>query len=100
MHSMCSVIDKTGVFHRERSAGLYRLSAYYLAMVTTEIPMTCILPTMYVTVIYWMVGLTPTAENFIFVWLIVLLNVFMSQVGLDGLNDISFPDHYPIGQPG
>jgi ATP-binding cassette, subfamily G (WHITE), member 2 len=59
---------------------MYRLSAYFLSLTTVEAPMTCVLPTMYVTIIYWMAGLTANAANFICFWLVLLLNVFMSQV--------------------
>jgi ATP-binding cassette subfamily G (WHITE) protein 2 len=68
------------VFRRERSAGLYRLSAYFLSLTTVELPMTGVLPTMYVTIIYWLAGLTASAANFISFWIVLLLNVFMSQV--------------------
>ena len=68
------------MFYRERSAGIYRLSAYYLALMTVEAPMACVLPTMMVVIVYWMAGLTATAVNFIAFLLVELLNVFMSQV--------------------
>lgn len=74
------VIDDAGVFMRERSAGMYRLSAYYLATVTTEMPAIVCLVTGYVVVLYWMVGLTPKAFNFFVFLIIELIHAFSSQV--------------------
>jgi ABC-type multidrug transport system permease subunit len=68
---------------RERAAGLYRLSAYYLAVMTTEIPVTFILPTIYTVINYWMCNLTPGAENFIGFWLVLVLSSFVAQVSVD-----------------
>ena len=77
---LSSVNDDTGVFMRERSAGLYRLSAYYLAVMTTEIPVQFILPTIYVIINYWMVNLMPAGVNFIGIWLILVLASYVAQV--------------------
>ena len=75
-----SVSDDAGVFTRERAAGLYRLSAYYLAVMTTEIPVTFILTTLFVVIVYWVVNLTPAALNFIAHWMILELSTFTAQV--------------------
>lgn len=64
---------------RERAAGQYRLSAYYMAVMTTEIPVACILPTLYTIINYWMVNLTPAAMNFFVFWLILVLSTFTAQ---------------------
>jgi len=80
MMMMCTVTDDSGVFTRERAAGLYRLSAYYLAVMTTEIPVTFILTTVFVVVVYWMVNLMPATLNFIAHWLILELSTFTAQV--------------------
>jgi len=77
---MVAVTDDTGVFTRERAAGLYRLSAYYLAVMTTEIPVTFIMTTMFVLIVYWMVNLMPATFNFIAHWLILELSTFAAQV--------------------
>ena len=72
--------DFSGVFLRDRSSGLYRLSAYFLAMMTMCIPAAIALPTMFTIIVYWMGGLKPAAVNFISHWLIVMLSVFTAQV--------------------
>jgi len=76
-----AVNDYTGVHDRERLAGLYRLSAYYLAITTNEIPATVLVPTSYVIINYWMVNLMPSLVNFAAHWLIVVLSAFTAQVG-------------------
>ena len=80
--SVCNVAvtDDTGVFMRERSAGLYRLSAYYLAVMTTEIPVAFILPTIYVVINYFMVNLMFEVGNFFGHWVVLVLSTFVAQV--------------------
>lgn len=79
MDAVTALNDDTGVFMRERSAGLFRLSAYFLAVMTTEIPVTFVLPTLYTLINYFMVRLMPGAVNFIGFWLILVLSTFAAQ---------------------
>ena len=78
MSCMFVVVDD--VFNRERSSGIYRLSAYYLAITTAEIPSLFCMCTVYCSIVYWMTGLMPAASNFIFFWLLCLLQSFAAQV--------------------
>ncbi|KAH0756813.1 hypothetical protein KY290_020306 [Solanum tuberosum] len=64
---------------RERSSGMYRLSSYYFARTMGDLPMELVLPTIFVTVTYWMGGLKPKFVTFILTLLIILLNVLVSQ---------------------
>uniref|UniRef100_A0A5B7APC2 Putative ABC transporter G family member 21 n=1 Tax=Davidia involucrata TaxID=16924 RepID=A0A5B7APC2_DAVIN len=64
---------------RERSSGMYRLSSYYFARVAGDLPMELVLPTIFVTVTYWMGGLKPSILTFTLTLLIVLFNVLVSQ---------------------
>ncbi|KAH0681705.1 ABC transporter G family member 21 [Solanum tuberosum] len=64
---------------RERSSGMYRLSSYYFARTVGDLPMELVLPTIFVTVTYWMGGLKPKFVTFILTLLIILLNVLVSQ---------------------
>jgi hypothetical protein len=91
------VNDDTGVFMRERAAGLYRLSAYYLAVMTTEIPVSIILPTIYAVINYWMCNLSPGAVNFIGFWLILVLSTFTAQVSVSTV-EMSIVDSRPSAQ--
>jgi len=74
------VDDKEGVVQRERLAGIYRLSAYFLAIITTEIPIFIISSTVYVVVSYWMSNLMRNALNFFLTLLTVLLSAYACQV--------------------
>ncbi|KAK2994363.1 hypothetical protein RJ640_017875 [Escallonia rubra] len=64
---------------RERSSGMYRLSSYYFARVAGDLPMELVLPTIFVTITYWMGGLKPSVTTFVLTLLIILFNVLVSQ---------------------
>lgn len=64
---------------RERSSGMYRLSSYYFARTVGDLPMELVLPTIFVTVTYWMGGLKPKFLTFMLTLFIILLNVLVSQ---------------------
>ncbi|WCJ35703.1 ABC-2 type transporter family protein [Euphorbia peplus] len=64
---------------KERSSGMYRLSSYYFARIAGDLPMELVLPTIFVTITYWMGGLKPSLLTFILTLLIVLFNVLVSQ---------------------
>ncbi|CAN4084696.1 unnamed protein product [Withania somnifera] len=64
---------------RERSSGMYRLSSYYFARTVGDLPMELVLPTIFVTVTYWMSGLKPSFLTFMLTLSIILLNVLVSQ---------------------
>jgi len=62
---------------------MYRLSSYFMARMVGDLPMELILPTIFITVTYWMVGLTPKAANFFMTLFSMLLNVLVAQgIGL------------------
>jgi len=73
------VFDSHGVFHRERSSGIYRLSAYYLSIMTSEIPFTFIMTGSFAIIVYWMTGLTPDAANFFIFLFLLELSAFVAQ---------------------
>ncbi|GMI99959.1 ATP-binding cassette G21 [Hibiscus trionum] len=64
---------------REGSSGMYRLSSYYIARTAGDLTMELVLPTIFVTVTYWIGGLKPSLITFVLTVLIVLLNVLVSQ---------------------
>ncbi|VDI66128.1 Hypothetical predicted protein [Mytilus galloprovincialis] len=43
-----------GVIKKEREAGAYRLSAYYAAKITSDLPLILITPVLFYCIIYWM----------------------------------------------
>ncbi|KAF3432596.1 hypothetical protein FNV43_RR27336 [Rhamnella rubrinervis] len=64
---------------KERSSGMYRLSSYYIARMAGDLPMELVLPTVFVTVTYWMGGLKPSLLIYFLTLLVVLFNVLVSQ---------------------
>lgn len=64
---------------KERSSGMYRLSSYYFARMVGDLPMELVLPTIFVTITYWMGGLKPSLLTFLLTLMIVLLNVLVAQ---------------------
>ena len=79
---MVSVSDESGVVRRERMAGVYRLSAYFLAVLTTEFPIVIISASMYVSMSYWMGNLMRTAVNFFATWFTFVWYAFANEVGI------------------
>ncbi|WVZ10656.1 hypothetical protein V8G54_015186 [Vigna mungo] len=68
---------------KERSSGMYHLSSYYVARTVGDLPMELVLPTIFVTISYWMGGLKPSLVTFVVTLLIMLFNVLVSQgIGL------------------
>jgi len=86
------VKDDSGVYMRERAAGLYRLSAYLLAVITTELFAILRLCSIFVVVVYWIANLMPAAMNFIAYWLVVILmTLAVESFGL--LISVVLPSH-------
>jgi len=76
------VIKERPVVNKERLAGYYRLSAYYLAKTISELIVIIMLPICSITTMYWMAGLNLNPLVYLqFVGLIVL-SVSASQVRL------------------
>ncbi|XWS27975.1 hypothetical protein CRYUN_Cryun25bG0026400 [Craigia yunnanensis] len=71
------------MLEKERSSGMYRLSSYFMSRTIGDLPMELILPTVFITITYWMAGLKPTAGNFLHTLFALLFCVLVSQgVGL------------------
>ncbi|KAK4791051.1 hypothetical protein SAY86_031464 [Trapa natans] len=67
------------MLNKERSSGMYRLSSYYFARTAGDLPMELVLPTIFVTLSYWMGGLRPSIVTYALTLLIVLFNVLVAQ---------------------
>ncbi|KAJ0081904.1 hypothetical protein Patl1_10821 [Pistacia atlantica] len=67
------------MIEKERASGMYRLSSYFMARTIGDIPMELTLPTLFVTLTYWMGGLKPTALSFIYTLLVSLYSALVAQ---------------------
>ncbi|XP_039072226.1 ABC transporter G family member 9-like [Hibiscus syriacus] len=67
------------MLQKERSSGMYRLSSYFISRIVADLPMELILPTVFITITYWMAGLKPTAFNFMHTLFVLLFSVLVSQ---------------------
>ncbi|XP_021349693.1 ABC transporter G family member 14-like isoform X1 [Mizuhopecten yessoensis] len=66
------------VVSKDRSAGAYRLSAYYLAKITSEMPLLLCVPLLFNTAVYWLAGLGGVDGYFVYIG-IGILNCLMIQ---------------------
>ncbi|KAF9677293.1 hypothetical protein SADUNF_Sadunf08G0092900 [Salix dunnii] len=64
---------------KERSSSMYRLSSYYFARMTGDLPMELVMPAIFIAVTYWMGGLKPSLITFVLTLSIILFNVLVSQ---------------------
>ncbi|KAK9152653.1 hypothetical protein Sjap_000133 [Stephania japonica] len=64
---------------KERSSGMYRLSAYFISRIVGDLPMELVLPTAFLTITYWMAGLKPSLVNFFETLFVLLYSVVAAQ---------------------
>ncbi|XP_031498558.1 ABC transporter G family member 21-like isoform X2 [Nymphaea colorata] len=75
--------QETPMLVKERRSRMYRLSSYFVARMVGDLPMELILPTLFVTISYWMGGLRPSVQTFVLTLLVILFSVLVSQgIGL------------------
>ncbi|CAN6558068.1 hypothetical protein EV1_007628 [Malus domestica] len=67
------------MLEKERASGTYRLSSYFMSRIVADLPMELVLPTLFVTITYWMAGLKPSAANFFHTLFALLLSVLVAQ---------------------
>ncbi|KAH9650848.1 ABC transporter G family member 9 [Citrus sinensis] len=67
------------MLEKEISSGMYRLSAYFMSRIISDLPIKLVIPTVFVTITYWMAGLKPTASNFFETLFVLLFSVLVSQ---------------------
>ncbi|CAJ1978586.1 unnamed protein product [Sphenostylis stenocarpa] len=67
------------MLEKERSSGMYKLSSYFMSRMVGDLPMELVLPTIFVTIVYWMTGLKSNVVHFLYTLLTILLDVLVSQ---------------------
>jgi len=68
---------------RERAAGTYYVSAYFLSKSMIELVPLIVFPTIFSTIVYWLVGFQPVAHKFfLFLFFIILTNLASTSVAL------------------
>ncbi|KAK6231977.1 hypothetical protein SCA6_002050 [Theobroma cacao] len=73
--------QERAMLSKERAADMYRLSAYFLARTTSDLPLDLILPVLFLLVVYFMAGLRVSASPFF----LSMLTVFLCIVAAQGL---------------
>ncbi|KAJ1423337.1 P-loop containing nucleoside triphosphate hydrolase [Sesbania bispinosa] len=73
--------QERAMLNKERAADMYRLSAYFLARTTSDLPLDLILPVLFLIVVYFMAGLRLSAAPFF----LTILTVFLCIVAAQGL---------------
>ncbi|KAJ6698496.1 ABC TRANSPORTER G FAMILY MEMBER 22 [Salix purpurea] len=73
--------QERAMLSKERAADMYRLSAYFLARTTSDLPLDLILPVLFLLVVYFMAGLRMSVASFF----LTMLTVFLSIIAAQGL---------------
>ncbi|CAM8999624.1 unnamed protein product [Rhodiola kirilowii] len=71
--------QERAIFMKERSSGMYTLSSYFMARIIGDLPMELILPTVFISITYWLTGLKPELSAFLLTLLVLLSYVLVSQ---------------------
>ncbi|KAK9950594.1 hypothetical protein M0R45_006078 [Rubus argutus] len=67
------------MLQKERTSGTYRLSSYFMSRIVGDLPMELVLPTLFITITYWMAGLKSTPVHFFHTLSVLLRLVLVAQ---------------------
>ncbi|XP_060083424.1 uncharacterized protein LOC132562686 [Ylistrum balloti] len=70
------------VINKERASGWYRVSAYYLAKMTSELPLILAQPLVFGTIVYWSVGLNGVSAYFATIGTLFIHSIAGQSIGL------------------
>eukprot|EP00667_Euglena_gracilis_P009350 EG_transcript_9492 len=71
------------VLRREHANGMYSIFPYFFSKFVSELPFQVLLPVIYSSIFYWLVGLNPgVGQFFIFMGIIILLNAAATSMGI------------------
>ncbi|KAG5177382.1 ATP-binding cassette superfamily [Tribonema minus] len=80
-----------GLMMRERSTGSYRVGPYFLAKSFSDMALYVLFPAIYATLVYWCVGLRPSASAFV-VYLVIFLSEIMAAQSVGMLISAAIKD--------
>ncbi|XP_078041380.1 ATP-binding cassette sub-family G member 4 [Augochlora pura] len=67
------------VFLREYLNNWYRLRSYYIAKITSDLPLQILCPTVFIVIAYYMTGQPLECNRFFRIWLICILTTILGQ---------------------
>ncbi|KAG6524715.1 hypothetical protein ZIOFF_014653 [Zingiber officinale] len=73
--------QERAMLKKERSVNMYRLSAYFIARTTSDLPLDLFLPIIFLVIVYFMAGLRQSIGAFT----LTMLTVFLSIIAAQGL---------------
>ncbi|XP_062209937.1 ABC transporter G family member 22-like isoform X2 [Phragmites australis] len=73
--------QERAMLNKERAVDMYKLSAYFLARTTSDLPLDLFLPCIFMVIVYFMAGLKATTTQFF----LSVLTVFLSIIAAQGL---------------
>ncbi|WOG98235.1 hypothetical protein DCAR_0417576 [Daucus carota subsp. sativus] len=71
--------QERAMLNKERAADMYRLSAYFAARTTSDLPLDLLLPLLFLSIVYFMAGLKHSAKAFFLTVLIVFICIVAAQ---------------------
>ncbi|XP_077240943.1 ABC-2 type transporter family protein isoform X2 [Tasmannia lanceolata] len=71
--------QEIAMLNKERAVDMYRLSAYFMARTTSDLPLDLFLPIIFLLIVYFMAGLRLSATAFFLSLLIVFLSIVSAQ---------------------
>ncbi|MCL7050140.1 hypothetical protein MKW94_005986 [Papaver nudicaule] len=73
--------QERAMLNKERAVDMYKLSAYFIARTTSDLPLDLFLPVLFLLVVYFMAGLRLSVGSFF----LTMLTLFLSIVAAQGL---------------
>jgi len=81
--------DESPVFLREVNNNMYKVGPYFWAKISSELPFSIMMPSTFGCIVYFTVGLNPTAGHF-FVFLLTLILIYNASSGYSLIISASF----------
>ncbi|KAJ9554985.1 hypothetical protein OSB04_009599 [Centaurea solstitialis] len=107
-HQGCSLLSCFGIFlsfynnfhistrksyaEKGGAADVYKLSAYSMTRITSDLPLDLLLPLLFLLIVYYKVGLRATVESFFLTMLILFLCVVVAQHTINNRHKYNYND--------